>query len=198
MSVLSKEERTYLGNIDFLLAKQRISKKVIGLLNETLNALEELVKRENPGFPLETLTPQGKISRGENYRSLPYWILDFPRQFDRNNTFALRTMVWWGNEISCTLHIGGNTAGPMAKRLGILDQNYEGFFFCLHKTPWEYHFGPDNYKPLSEVDFESRKSHIQSHHFFKLSLKFPLDELDLLPKKSEDYFKWIVQKLNSE
>ena len=49
-----------------------------------------------------------KIAKGENYLQLPYVLLDYPRCFDKENIFAIRTMFWWGNFFSITLHLSGS------------------------------------------------------------------------------------------
>ena len=48
-----------------------------------------------------------KISKGENYRGLPYVMLDYPRLFGREEVLAIRTFFWWGHGFSVTLHLKG-------------------------------------------------------------------------------------------
>jgi hypothetical protein len=73
--------------------------------------INEMMKKELASFDhlfgdIQCLN--GKISRGENYQLLPYIILDYPSYFSRNNIFAVRTMFWWGNFFSITLHLSGD------------------------------------------------------------------------------------------
>src|SRR6187402_1143085 len=58
-------------------------------------------------FPEEIFRTDPKISRGENYKGLPYVILDYPRLFGREDVFAVRTMFWWGHSFHVTLHLKG-------------------------------------------------------------------------------------------
>lgn len=58
----------------------------------------------------ELASPPPKISRGEQYKGLPYLMLDYPRIFSKDNVFAIRTMFWWGKYFSVTLHLKGSYA----------------------------------------------------------------------------------------
>ena len=61
-------------------------------------------------LPEAVIQSSPKITRGENYQLLPYVILDYPRCFQKEQVFAIRTMFWWGKGISITLHVSGNVA----------------------------------------------------------------------------------------
>ena len=54
---------------------------------------------------IKTSTP--KISKGENYKDLPYVMLDYPRCFQKEKTIAIRTFFWWGNFFSINLQLSG-------------------------------------------------------------------------------------------
>ncbi|MEI9808974.1 MAG: hypothetical protein WDO16_14545 [Bacteroidota bacterium] len=58
-------------------------------------------------LPPEVIKISPKISKGENYKGLPYLVLDYPRYFEKDNHFAVRSMFWWGNFFSSTLHLSG-------------------------------------------------------------------------------------------
>ena len=55
----------------------------------------------------KSLNSSPKISKGENYKGLPWLVLDYPRYFNKEDIFAIRTLFWWGNFFSITLHISG-------------------------------------------------------------------------------------------
>ena len=112
-----------MGDTDFLLTKARVSQKVQTLLNQTHDQLKQYVAAERFTFPEGTSAQAGKIARGENYRQLPYLLLDYPRLFAREDVFALRTMFWWGQFFSVTFQLGGEIvatvpAGPTRQRRG--------------------------------------------------------------------------------
>ena len=93
---LSAEEAELIDNTEWILTKHRVIEKVYQVFGQ----INERMKNELSGFDHLTGDIQclnGKISRGENYRLLPYIILDYPSYFKKNNIFAVRTMFWWGN-----------------------------------------------------------------------------------------------------
>ena len=103
-------------NSEWILAKHSIIKKVYGMfgdLNELINAEPESF---NYLFPEKNKNQNGKISKGENYRHLPYVILDYPAFFDKENIFTVRTIFWWGNFFSVTLHLDRKSTSELQSR----------------------------------------------------------------------------------
>ena len=83
----------------------------------------------------------GKISKGENYLGLPYAILDYPAIFKKENVFAIRTMFWWGNFFSITLHISGRKRMREINISKLVENLREkNFLFCINKKEWEHNF----------------------------------------------------------
>lgn len=173
----SKHELVCLQDTDFLLTKRAIDNKVQTLLlklaSELANELSAL-----PFAPVRT-----KISRGENYRGLPYWVLDYPASFSKDGVFAYRTICRWGYEFSFTLHLSGIY---LAEHKAALIANYDklaltpGLYLCVNTTQWEHHFEHDNYRLFNEVvvDANEWKRFLSDREFVKLAIKMPLDEWD--------------------
>ena len=115
---ISEKELKVLQGTDFLLTKAAVLEKIYKLLEDTRSKLIKNVKSTNFSFPDGTDIVTGKISRGENYRNLPYMVLDYPTLFTNESSFSFRTMFWWGNFFSSTLHLehsGRNSAGSAQK-----------------------------------------------------------------------------------
>ena len=110
-----------------------------------LQAIPELAGHTNIESP--------KIFKGENYRQLPYIVLDYPRHFSTDRVFAFRSMFWWGKEFSFTLHLQGKAweyyRNRVAERMGMLTGN--DFYCCVNNSPWQYYFENDNYVVLDEL-----------------------------------------------
>ncbi len=160
-------------------------------LGEAEAAIREELTTTNFQFPQGTLLKAGKISRGENYRGLPYWILDYPRKFLKEETFAFRTMVWWGHEISCTLHVSGPPTKAFSSAGDVSD-----VYFCINDTPWEYHFDEDNYQKLSTLYSQQINEHIERNRFVKVAYKWPLERLSDLPDLSSKSLQMVLQLLS--
>jgi len=179
-------------DVDFLLTKITILEKVKAIFLETETLLR---KKVEPEFALHIPSHKGKISRGENYHQLPYIVLDYPAYFSRENIFTFRTLFWWGHFFSATLHLQGSHLHALRPKLTdrfdlLLNQD---IFICIGSTPWEYHYGVDNYQPLGVEHLPF----LQQTEFLKLSRKYPLDDWQVIPKKVVSFFEIIQNVLVS-
>jgi hypothetical protein len=104
---LSILETELIQNKEWILTKRKIIEKVYLLFGSTHDSYKEILKNEQllPEPHYKNIT--GKISKGENYHGLPYVILDYPALFSKEDIFAVRTMFWWGNFFSISLHLSG-------------------------------------------------------------------------------------------
>src|SRR5690606_33828992 len=138
----SEKDLLFIADSDFLRTKKVITRKVERLLIETEATLKPLVQTAAPLISEGLLVQGGKISRGENYLDLPYQVLDYPRLFSKEATFSYRTMFWWGNFFSCTLHIQGKLLHKFKSRLckTLPEMDRGDVYFCINDSPWEYHY----------------------------------------------------------
>ena len=196
MKKLSEKEIRFLCDTDFLLTKQEINRKISALLGEAEQKLKSVIKASDFPFPNQTFLKAAKISRGEQYRGLPYWVLDYPRKFSKEATFSFRTLIWWGHEISCFLHLGGT---DLEKFRPLILENLRSDpdqFIAVNSSPWEYHFEADNYKRVTEIDPQALDKHMSTHHFHKMIYQLPLEDLGNLPDFASHTFAKIISKLH--
>ena len=129
-------------------------------------------------LPQEIFTASAKISKGENYKGLPYVMLDYPRCFGKSDTFAMRTMFWWGHFFSVTLHLKGQYKSllmPAVKnQLGLLAQ--ENFYISISGDEWRHDFEGDNYIPISSAKQQVIVQNLLESSYFKIAGKIALDE----------------------
>lgn len=140
--------------------------------------IKELSPASISVFP-EIAGSQPKISRGEKYLGLPWVMLDYPAVFAKHNVFAVRTMFWWGNFFSVTLHISGTyKAALLAKLNNSLKQTKDiPFYISNAELEWDHHFEETNYQPI-HLAIQDHLSLLPAADFIKIALKFPLNELD--------------------
>lgn len=169
---LSSTEMELVRNADWLLTKNRIIDKVYLLLGDVAQQV-----RGDFG-------PAPKISRGENYQGLPWVMLDYPRQFSKEDVFAVRVFFWWGHFFSITLHVKGNYLqqhkAAILEQLSLLEQH--NFHICISNDEWRHEFTIDNYVPVQEVGYTTIQSMLNAAAFCKLSVKIPLEEWDRVEK----------------
>lgn len=174
---LSSEEAALIERSDWILTKNNIIVKVQKLFECLQNGQQQWVSPLFEQHPsLATFHP--KISKGENYRGLPYLVLDNPRCFEKNGIIAVRTMFWWGHFFSVTLHLSGDYKQLYEPKLiksftRFADQDY---FICQHNDPWEYHYEEVNYLSVKKLTREMFESIIHNKSFVKISAKIPLNK----------------------
>jgi hypothetical protein len=194
---LSLFEMDLINNADWILTKNGIIQKTKQLLMSLQENQQNHLQSISPYLPAEILKPSFKISKGENYQGLPYLILDYPRFFEHKDIFAIRTMFWWGNFFSITLHLSGNYKTMFAQR--IIDC-YEllketNFFICVHEEQWQHHFESDNYVQISKWNKDDFEYMISTGSFIKLANKISLRQWDVAQKILFQHFKQIIEAL---
>ncbi len=193
---LSKKDLNYLHDTDFLLTKIEILNKIFKLMDATREELINIVKGEWFPFPAGTETSTGKISKGENYLGLPYMVLDYPALFKKNNIFSYRTMFWWGNFFSATLHLQESS---LNKYRNAFINNFDtlkkeqNLYISIGSSPWQYYYDSNNYVLLDT----NHKDHIKSCEFLKLSKKISIKEWNNVPMFSSEFLKFILTILNN-
>ena len=193
---LTDREFAALQDDSFLRTKSRVSEKIIETLAEAEARIKLLVNETTFSFPEGTKIKAGKISRGENYRGLPYFVLDYPRLFDSDNMFAYRVILWWGHEISYTLLLGRQSKERFGPKLLAHRPELSDWFLCVHGTPWEHHFGDDNYRPVKVLSDDDFQQHTQEKDFIKLSQKQPISKLSVLPEAAADNLAFLLGMLS--
>ena len=191
---LSQEELLLVQNAEWLLTKNRIIGKVYDMFGLLLIDAQKVFSRPSL-LPPEIFVTPPKISKGENYNGLPYVMLDYPRCFGKTDIFAIRTMFWWGNFFSTTLHLKGkykNELAPLLKEhLPVLADNH--FFVNIHQDEWRNDFEHDNYLPILSADPSTLTDNLIRKDFCKMSGKIALDEWNEAYVKLLGFYEIIMQ-----
>ena len=172
----SEQELELYTDTSLILTKNAILLKLKIFLEELQLRQQDIIN--NFAFiPGEVLKISPKVSKGENYKGLPWLVLDYPRYFKPGNIFAIRTLFWWGNFFSTTLHL----SGVYKKKFGEKILSYpeksvkENFFICISEEQWQHHFEISNYMPLKEIPAVEIEK-IKARSFIKLGKKNPLEQ----------------------
>ena len=186
---LSPQELQLVTNSEWILTKRVITDKVYLLLGALSEQMKGLIENEKEWLPRVVIDSEPKIYRGENYRQLPYVLLDHPRCFSTTGILAIRTMFWWGNFFSITIHLSGQYKkmfeGSVNKNMTAL--NKQKYYICINEDQWQHHFEPGNYVEVSTLETGELKHIIDEQQFIKLALQFSLhqwDEISLLLERS--------------
>ncbi|MEO6671724.1 MAG: hypothetical protein ABIN36_19725 [Ferruginibacter sp.] len=194
---LSDKELSLVKNVDWILTKQVIIQKVYDLFAGKINAIQTLILNEH-AVPENVRLSVPKINKGENYLQLPYVIMDYPRCFEKENIFAVRTMFWWGNFFSITLHLSGIYKDFVKANLNSNDEvPQDGLFIGVNENQWQHHFQEDNFMPFTQLSQQQRLAFFEKNNFIKLAIKFNLDEWNEMPELLDEGYKRIATLLLS-
>jgi hypothetical protein len=194
---LSTEELSLVQNADWLLTKNTIIEKVYTLFGDIAHQMRDNFNA-NPAILLpEVLIPSPKIARGENYGGLPWVMLDYPRLFNRQDTFAIRTLFWWGHFFSVTLHLKGRYKQQyqqnLLANLPVLASRQ--FYLCVSGDEWRHEFEEDNYKPLTQLNSSAVEEILLANDFCKLSAKISLPQWNRSKELIIDLYETIVTSI---
>jgi hypothetical protein len=165
---LTPDESALVENASWLLIKHRIIGKVYGVFGALSETYNGLLEEYGEFIPKEVTSVSPKIYRGEQYRQLPYVMLDQPRFFKQYDTFAIRTFFWWGNSFSIHLLLGGKYKTMYEERIDshIREGSMESWYVGISEDPWQHHFEQDNY--MSVHDLHRNMSAIHKGNYLKL------------------------------
>lgn len=169
---LSPSEAALISNAEIILTKNSIIQKTVALLAH----LQESLVKESTGY----FSSGPKISKGENYRGLPYVVLDYPRISSGSDLYFVRSMFWWGNFFSSTLQIAGrykeqNLSTVLSSFDALALQDYH---IGISEDPWQHHFESSNYKKLSAVSKREFALLLEQQPHIKIAARWPLSSWD--------------------
>ncbi|MBK7557822.1 MAG: hypothetical protein IPI54_05830 [Chitinophagaceae bacterium] len=194
--MLSDEELQLVNNREWILTKRIIIEKAMALFGMVSHNMQSVIEKEKYWLPAAVVRSSPKIAKGENYLLLPYLLLDYPRCFEGENIFAVRTMFWWGNFFSITLHISGIYKNQFQQNImDNLVSVKQDFFICVHESQWHHHFEEDNYKLLDLLKRHEINEIIAAKPFIKLAVHFPLPEWDHVTERMDVTFREIIELL---
>jgi hypothetical protein len=195
---LSDSERELVSDAQWILTKNRIMEKGMQLLGQ-LQPLYAVILNRHQQLPASLLQSSPKISRGENYRGLPWLVLDYPRLFGKEDVLALRTMFWWGHFFSITLQVAGAYQRKFEQKIigayPILAK--AGYSVCIADDPWQHHFETDHYRPITEIDQEEFTAICQSKDFIKIAIQYPVTAWEEVDEIFVEEFRKLIEMLGA-
>jgi hypothetical protein len=219
---LSPEELRLVSDPGWILTKNSIVAKVVGMMGELAGEYRERwgatgciggepgangtegLRHKEPGVEgagglrrvgrIDAGDP--KVSRGENYRGLPWVMLDYPRVFGRADVLAIRTMFWWGHGFNITLHLKGTFQSlflPVIRERWVA-LSAAGFHVGVHPDEWRHEHTPEVFRPLMEID----GAELGGAAFLKLSAAVGLDRWTEAPELLAGLFGTLLGVLRDD
>ncbi|MDA1121669.1 MAG: hypothetical protein O2887_14445 [Bacteroidetes bacterium] len=179
MSLLNSQQLDLIKDQDFLIEKRIVLNVLARHFQKVESGLKSTIHRYEKILPKGSLTVTGRISRGDNYKGLPYLVLDFPRFSSGDKVFIYRTMFWWGNYFLCML-ITKNCGYSLIQKKVPKD-----LMINLGSTPWNYDMNDECWESLEK----------QRHQFLAISRKVDFGNIDNLEVLSKETFEDIMSLL---
>ncbi len=194
---LSPAEMELMRSAEIILTKNIVLNKITQVLQNIQNKQTEYIITNNKTAEKEIFSPAPKISKGQNYLGLPYLVLDFPRNFSNPDICAIRTMFWWGNFFSTTLHLSGDF---VLHEKNTINHNFnklkeEKYYLGIHENPWLHHFEKDNFQKISSMSKEQFENYCKTLKHIKIAKKYSFTDMDIISAKIFESWKFLVSML---
>lgn len=172
--MLSPRELAIVNDAEFILTKHKIIQQVFALFKEQVPFIQE--QFQNIWRALVFADGLPKISKGEQYRGLPYVVMDYPAVFEKNDRFAVRTIFCWADAFSVTVHVRGKYKDLLKDRMlkNIVSHHNLPLYVAVNEKEWEHHFDEDNYLPIQQFTVTALATHFESLPHIKIALRYPL------------------------
>ena len=177
-------------NVDIILTKNRVLEKIKSLLESVQQHQMNYIQEFNVKNEIFKVSP--KISRGENYLGLPYLILDYPRQSSGKNFFFIRTMFWWGNFFSCTLHLANNSKEIFKEKIKQSQPVLGDYYISVNDDAWVHHLKESDYKKINLLSKEQYEQCCESFDHIKIAGRHSLDEWGKMPSQLFENWKLLL------
>ena len=187
MPLLTNKDLIKIKDQEFLLQKRVITEKISRVLTDVEFEIKRSEALQSGLIPQDALTIAGKISRGENYKGLPYLVLDFPRLSQDNRIFIYRTMFWWGNYFICLL-----VSVNCHQLQTIPSETDSDIFINTGPTPWVFDLSESCWKPIADFNEPSELE------FISLARKIHFDDYDQLSTLSRTTFERFMTFLSKK
>lgn len=191
----SSEELQLAMNESVILTKNLIIQKVCRVWNMLAQQFKTV---DLTGLPEEIAVMAPKLSRGENYRGMPWVMLDYPRLFRKDEIFAIRTLFLWGHDISITLHLKGGAQHRYVQQLtmALLSGNQlNDWWIQVEDNEWQHHRDKNSHQRFGELLQAHTTQYLMERNFVKISYYLSIDQWDNIAEKLLLLFQTLVHTL---
>lgn len=175
---LDPVELAVLKDREFMPVKLRVARKLESKLKRLGQSLRAEVEANGQHLPEVIRATPPKLSRGENYQSYAYRVVDYPRVFGKEDMLAFRSMVLWGHPVGYHLMLAGSYRELYRESLAqTISQLPEGYLLSAQATPWQWEPSHD-LLPAHQLTAETVAEVLSQRAFIKVSYFLPLSEIE--------------------
>lgn len=199
MTEFSVQEQALMKDAEMLLLKRQcIDKVMLKFASIESNLKRNMGDFANSGLPEGAFLKPGKISRGENYKGLPYVVLDYPRLFTQSGVLNIRLLFWWGHYFTMSLHLAGEVWERNKNRVvgSLAGQEFGGLYFQYEGSVWENDLSLPFFIDSSKLGKNNFDAILKSS-FIKIVNPIAVDEIERLESFSLTTFKKFISLLQN-
>jgi hypothetical protein len=186
---LTKHELNFAKDTSYPLAKHQVIRKI----QDQFQYLGQQMGQQFTEHELIS-SAEYKITRGENYKQMPYLVLDFPKISGSGFPIACRTMFWWGHYFSCNILIQSNRID--LEQTAHLLAGMKKVKLWIGTDLWEQDLQSTAYTPLRKLNSASVYAAISIHPYVKLSVKIGLTHFAQLPDLALSHYAMMLSGLS--
>ena len=157
---------------EIILTKNRVLQAVKDAM-EALGADQQaFIRHAGMGNGIFSIAP--KVSRGENYKGLPWLVLDYPRVSGADGLYFIRSFFWWGRFFSSTLHLSGSYARAAVPALSAAWSELSDVVTGVGDDSWVHDLNGEDYRPVHNWKAEEFAVFLERRETIKLARKCAL------------------------
>lgn len=183
---LTKAEFDLVSRTDYPKMKQRIMRKTV----QRFDALGCLMK-DAVELPAG-IAPSFKTTRGENYRGLPYAVLDFPQIKGNGFTLCCRTMFWWGRYCSLNVIIRSDAVDIAELAQKLKASSLKKVRILTGDDLWQQDLDHADFTKLKELDEAALAELLKGREYIKISRKVSLRKWKELEVRSLEFYRAVL------
>ncbi|MBE7172259.1 MAG: hypothetical protein INR73_16855 [Williamsia sp.] len=181
----------------WILTKNGVMRKMAEGMGSLAERMKEAVGANSGLLPGFIKSSNAKISRGENYRGLPYLMLDYPKSFSKDDIFAIRTFFWWGQFCSIALHVKGRYRSLICNNISssIAALAAHAFYCSTEGDEWNHDVTSHDYRPVTEDGLPYFEKKLPESGFIKLAAKVSLKQWSEMEEELYKSFRELLKLL---
>lgn len=188
--ILSPAELSLFHDRNVMPLKFSILSKMEHLLDQLRQVIGESLAPIAPSFPPEFDMKTGKITKGENYNSFPYRVLDMPRAFHGDDIFTFRCVVLWSFPVGFHLFVGGRYKALLEEKIYDAASTYpDGLMLSTQDDPWKWEFNPAEYLKAKVLAEPTVRQAAMESKLLKISFFMPLEQYLDIPVTGGELWK---------
>lgn len=181
---LTKHEIEMATDTFYPFMKQQIMDKMCNILDEVGQQVSSEVFANTPIY---------KVTKGENYKRLPYVVVDCPQLSGPHLPLACRTLFWWGYGFSFNLIIPqAKLANNAAYSLSQLED-----WILIGDHLWENEIDEQYYKQGLSQEAPYWQAHIQNQTYLRIACMHNLYQYGRINELAVKWYKERIQNLTA-